>query len=403
MSYRAEQVESPIKPDVQPIGVQGASSDTGTQSFNNTYRQALASRNPSNAGLPDVTFVDGSNSVDYPAQQTGPKSFALGVDKIDIRNTNPEDLVQKFDGIADGLGKTIVTQIQEMAADPNYVNKGLLQMGEAVQVAGNYYADKISTGDWNGFTNDVGQAGIAIKHASDDYSKAPPKQQGEVIGTTMAMFLPVPALARETEGASEAGLVNKAIRDGGDLIDVPGDGNIGKDPSAERLEATLDQLEAHEKKFIADKNISFAMVDSINDVRPGTPESVLGLCRMHEGGNPEIFLSKSIEPKEFPFVLRHEFGHAVDRTYLGNGDRIAYHPKFVQAYQSDLAALSQEDAKILDRYCEPNGVGALEAFASLYAHSMGAQTEVERELLLREKFPSTFKLMSDFADHFSKG
>jgi len=405
VSYRAEQVESTFKPEaLKPAGIQSASSETGTQNFNDTYKQALASRGLGTSGLPEVSFTNGSDAIDYATQQTGTNSFSLGVNKIDVRNTNPQELGQKFDGIADGLSNSIRSQITAMAEDSNYVNKGLLQIKEAVNVAANYYGDKFANADFAGFTHDVGEAGTAIKQASDTYDKASPKQQGEVIGAAMAAFLPLPALARETEVANEAAIVNKGFKGSVEPIELPSEGSIGKDKSAQRLESTLDKLEEHEKKIISDKNISFTIVDNISDVRPGTPDSVQGLCRMYDGGTPQIFLSKTIEHKDFPFVLRHELGHAIDRTFFGNGDRIAFHPKFLEAYKSDLAKLSKQDAIILERYCEPEaGSGPRETFASLYAHSMGTETDIEREMLLKDRFPNTYKLMTDFADHLRNG
>jgi len=77
------------------------------------------------SSLPDITFVSGADSIDYAPQRTSSNSFALGVDKLDLRNTKPKDLVQKFDGIADGLTSTVVHQVGGMASDINYVKTSL--------------------------------------------------------------------------------------------------------------------------------------------------------------------------------------------------------------------------------------------------------------------------------------
>jgi len=402
VSYRAEQVESPIKPDVQPIGVQSASSDTGTQSFNNTYRQALASRNQTSTGLPDVTFVDGSNSIDYPAQQTGPKSFALGVDKIDVRNGGLDQLGQKFDGIADGLAKAVGGQIQSMAEDPNAVNKGLIQLGGAVEVAFNYYSDKISTGDWNGYTNDVGLAGTAIKQASDAYDRESPIQQGEVIGATMAMFLPVPALARETELANDTTIANRALEETPDLIEGVDKPNE-KPPFlqfAENLGDAARNLDPREKAYLREKNISIKGVDEISQVEPNVPEGSTGLCQTVDGVNYEVIISRQLAEKDIPYVLRHELGHAFDRTYL-NGKRLCSLPGYQAAYEKDLAALSSDDRALLSRYCKERGnSGKKETIASLYAHAMGEPTDIEREILLKQKFPNTFAWVDGLVEAF---
>jgi hypothetical protein len=395
---RVDQIERNTRPEAQSSGVRGASNEAVQPAFNNTYKQALASRTLGNSYLPEITFVDGGNSLDYQATKTGPKSFALGVDCIDVRNGSLAQLGQKFDGIAEGLSSTLLQQLTVMAEDPNAVNKGFAQMGEAVKVAFDYYSDKVSRGDLNGFTRDLNEADAAIKQASDSYDKASPKQQGEVIGSVMTVFLPVPALAKETELANDASIASRSVKGSAELID--GIEQNGEKPPflqfVENLGKAAKDLAAHEKQYMAEKGISIRGVDRISQIDADIPAGATGLCRTVDG-QTQIFVSREVEPGEIPYVLRHEFGHAIDRTFF-DGKRLSTIPGFEAAFQKDIAQLSTDERRILRRYCKDDFTGRRETFASLYALNMETPTTVARELLLKERFPNTNKWINGLVE-----
>jgi hypothetical protein len=395
---RADQIERNTTPEVQSSGVRGACNETVQPAFNNTYKQSLASRTLGNSYLPEITFIDGSNSLDYQAKKTGPKSFALGVDCIDVRNGSLEQLGQKFDGIAEGLSTTLLQQLTVMAEDPNAVNKGLAQVGEAVKVAFDYYSDKVSRRDLNGFAHDLNETGTAIEQVSDSYDKASPKQQGEVIGSVMTVFLPVPALAKETELANDAAIADRSLKGSAELID--GIEQNGKKPPflqfAEDLGKASKDLAAHEKQYMAEKGISIRGVDRISQIDTDIPADAKGMCRTVDG-RTQIFVSREVEPCEIQYVLRHEFGHAIDRTFM-DGKRLSTIPGFEAAFQKDIAQLSDDERKILRRYCKDDFTGRRETFASLYALNMETPTTVARELLLNERFPNTNKWMNGLVE-----
>jgi hypothetical protein len=402
MVYRAEQVETQVRPDSSVShGVATASSETAARGFNESYRQATTANRSAENSLPGVTFVNGGDSYDYPAVQTGLKSFSLGVDKIDIRNSNLQEIGEKFEGIGIGLANTLVGQISAMAADSNYVNKGIAQLGDAVNTAAKYYSDKVSTGDWNGFTQDIQSAGASIKKASDAYSQSSPEKQGEVIGSVMTAFLPVPALFRDGEMVNDATKANRLVKDSADLIE--GVRKNGDKPPflqfAENLGEASRKLTAREREYMQEHNIRIKGVDSISQVSPKLGESALGLCRPAADGGIEIFVSGSVDSKHIDYILRHEFGHAFDRTFLSDRS-ISSLPGFEAAFQKDVANLSQGDQAILRRYCADTVQGRRETLASLYAHSMDAATDIKRELLLKEKFPNTFKWVKGLVEAF---
>jgi len=149
--------------------------------------------------------------------------------------------------------------------------------------------------------------------------------------------------------------------------------------------------------MILDKNISFTMVDSLREISPYAPEDALGMCRIR-GNTADIVISYKNDPENLGFVLRHELGHAVDFTHLGSKSALTAQADFLKVYRSDLSALTAAEVDKLKMYCRPGGIGAEETFASMYAHTMGAETNFSREILLKEKFPDTFDYMNKFVD-----
>lgn len=183
--------------------------------------------------------------IEYEPHQISPTEFALGLDYEESKKNKSEgsltDVANKIIGVEEGVSQAAREGIQNWAKDPNAVNKAIIAAGEAISVAAEYYTNKISSADINGFVGDLAQTGEAIKDASNAYSELSPKEQGRIIGHDfMPAFLPdAPGIFSEIKALGNTPEVVKATKALSEKFDIA-TGSVKRSPG--ELEHYLEKL-----------------------------------------------------------------------------------------------------------------------------------------------------------------
>lgn len=191
----------------------------------------------------------------------------------------------------------------------------------------------------------------------------------------------------------------KRPRDGREREPIP-----EKIAPSEAFEAELnqaaDRLSEQEKDFLREKKIEIKAVYRITDV-PGTDERMGGCFRPNENTIyvPEQLYQKGgwAQNNDLEFILRHEFGHAFNANKLQFGHWLSNEKRFTKVFAEEFNKIPQDmkDTLMLSEKFKPLERAREEAFADMFAHASGLQSNNPYSQLMKKYFPSCLKYLED--------
>jgi hypothetical protein len=162
----------------------------------------IASRHNKDVVDPDAARL---NAISPKAVEKEGKLIKTGLDydeqpKVTRGVQNIGDLVQKVDGVGEGLTQSVVQNLGNAMADPQLINKKLIATGEKFVEGAIYAGDKVAKLDWQGAVADGAKVVQKVADASAKYDKMSQHDQGKVIGNVMSNFVPdLPQALQEAE------------------------------------------------------------------------------------------------------------------------------------------------------------------------------------------------------------
>lgn len=99
-----------------------------------------------------------------------------------------------------------------------------------------------------------------------------------------------------------------------------------------------------------------------------------------------------------PGVLRHEFGHAVNKVWGEKGAIFSDRPEFIAAYERDVAGIKKEDRAALQYLLQAGSAGRDETFADVLATLIGGPSNDFEASLNKRAFPEVTKLIQQQLD-----
>jgi len=336
-----------------------------------------------------------------------------------------------WNAVADG-------SVAEFLSKPNAINEPLLNAaGQALDAMAK---------DPNAVNHVLQAGGEALMKASDDYSKAGDREQGRIIGevtfagvnpegSTEGAELALKGLKNAAHSAEEALLATvdsagtrslaldeaaagaaekRAVKS----IDVPpeeGRPQDGPERPAEKkgdklhpsetfqaeLQKALESLDPEQRAFLAEHGVEVKPVRRISDAVPGKGDRTAGVYVPNE---KTIYIAEEVvkfgrwQPNDdVPFMLRHEFGHALNANAHPFGDWISDQKGFIAAFKEDLAKLPEQtlhDLQLSTAFKSSAGARD-EVFSDMYAHATGYQSNNPYSQLMKKSFPSCLKFLEE--------
>jgi len=123
---------------------------------------------------------------------------------------------------------------------------------------------------------------------------------------------------------------------------------------------------------------------------------VLVLAEKRRRRNGDIVLSDRVAG-----VFRHELGHAFDMVSHDGYRFRSSSPRFLAAYESDIAVFSSDDREELAYYLQGNRAGRQETFAEAFAVLLGGGSDVTKAERFQQAFPSVLGFLRTSIDEYA--
>lgn len=181
------------------------------------------------------------------------------------------------------------------------------------------------------------------------------------------------------------------------------DGTLDGEPVSEKilpsdrfiteLQHSVERLSESERNFLRQHGIQVKAVRRITDVPEATDK--LGGCYLQADKTiyipEEIFRNGQwVKNNDLPFVLRHEYGHALNTKAHPFGDPLSDKREFIEAFNQDFRVMPsqiKETLQLSEKYKTINATRD-EVFADLWAHSTGLASNNPYSQMMKEKFPN---------------
>jgi hypothetical protein len=166
------------------------------------------------------------------------------------------------------------------------------------------------------------------------------------------------------------------------------------------LSRIVDGLPEDERAFLRQHGIEVKAVRRITDVPEVTDK--LGGCYLRADNAiyipEEVFRSGQwVKNNDIPFILRHEYGHALNAKAHPFGDPLSDKREFIEAFNRDFDVLPLQLKETLQLSQKFKTVNAArdEVFADLWAHSTGTSSNNPYSQLMKQKFPSVLEFFME--------
>lgn len=346
---------------------------------------------------------------------------ASGID-LHQHNLSSKDALALAQGFGEGFVDTVGGFI-EFLATPEAVNKSLIQTGEQVGCAYDYYTGKFS----NGNLAQIGQdANTAIKAASDSLRSLDMEGRGRLLGSVGAQL----ALAEAGATVSRALLArSKAALNQTQFLskDMSHFGHAGEPeeltPGVQKCEVHLNrslkvgelydvstsfsrtvqdavnQLPEKVCQMLVDNGIKITVVPEIRSVKLASSLNTRGL---YDSQQRTIFICERFQRKgewiselaDIDRILKHEIGHVIDKLDK-SGVHLTDGPNYVAAYGADIGSMTSARRHALDYYATGKVGGRREVFAEAYAiaHSNPTAIDAKWRSTFVQAFPNMMRLV----------
>ncbi len=181
---------------------------------------------------------------------------------------------------------------------------------------------------------------------------------------------------------------------------------IEKFPPSERfvdqLRKVIESLNPSELEYMKQNRIEIKAVRRISDVQPNAHHSTIGI---YSAEALTIYVAEEVMSlgkwqlnADLAFVVRHEFGHALNATADRFGEYLSNLPKFRAAFQSDFSKLSAEEIDSL-RLSPAHRLKIElvrdEVYADMYAHTTGIDSKMSYSQRMKAAFPNCLALLEE--------
>ena len=166
------------------------------------------------------------------------------------------------------------------------------------------------------------------------------------------------------------------------------------------LSRIVDGLPENERAFLHQHGVEVKAVRRITDVPEVTDK--LGGCYRRADNTiyiPEEVLRNGqwVKNNDISFILRHEYGHALNVKAHPFGDPLSDKREFIEAFNRDFDVLPMPMKETLQLSQNFKTINAArdEVFADLWAHSTGFSSNNPYSQLMKQKFPSVLEFFME--------
>jgi hypothetical protein len=166
------------------------------------------------------------------------------------------------------------------------------------------------------------------------------------------------------------------------------------------LKQVVERLPQSEREFLKAHDIEVKPVHRITDI-PDTNKRMAGCFKPNEKTiyvPEEVFQNGHwVENTDIEFVIRHEYGHALNVKARPFGEPISDTREFIDAFNKDFKHMpdSMKDTlQLSEKFKSINGARD-EVFADLWAHSTGHNSNHAYSQLMKKQFPNVLKFFME--------
>ncbi|MBX9720147.1 MAG: hypothetical protein K2X81_02030 [Candidatus Obscuribacterales bacterium] len=134
------------------------------------------------------------------------------------------------------------------------------------------------------------------------------------------------------------------------------------------------------------------------------PEATKDLAGCYRESDKAIYVPEEVFQnghwglnKDIDFVIRHEYGHALNVKAHPFGEPLSDTKDFIQAFNQDFKPMAQqlkETLQLSEKYKTINAARD-EVFADLWAHSTGQISNSPYSQIMKKQFPNVFKFFME--------
>lgn len=166
------------------------------------------------------------------------------------------------------------------------------------------------------------------------------------------------------------------------------------------LKQAVERLPQSEREFLKTHGIEVKPVHRITDI-PDTNKRMAGCFKPNEKTiyvPEEVFQNGRWVPNaDTNFVVRHEYGHALNVKARPFGDPISDTREFIDAFNKDFKPMAdnmKDTLQLSEKFKSINSARD-EVFADLWAHSTGQISNFAYSQLMKKQFPNVLKFFME--------